>query len=160
MFQNLIIAATVLAVIIVYFGSMFAAVCLTKKKINVSALVTQAKAEIPVFDQVVTVLENLLPQPYKAMSLVIVNYIHKAVDLAEELCNAGQLTADQRKAKALELVNTALSLEKVAVTSKVATAISLTIDLAATLFIPHKTETAVLQSTANSANSATTVAVQ
>lgn len=148
MYQNILIAATIIAVLLVYFGSMFVTVLLVKHKINVSGAIAEAKAAIPVFEQVETVLVNLMPQPYKSMSAIIVSYIKKAVELAEDMNIAGQLTADQRKAKALELVNSALALEKVTVTAKISNAISLAIDLAAILFVPHKVETATAVATA------------
>lgn len=48
----------------------------------------------------------------------------------------GARKEDQRKAKATELIDAALALEKVDVTGKIQNAVSLTIDLAAVLFLP------------------------
>ena len=145
MYQNIIIAVTVIAVLIVYFGSMFIAAYAVKKKIDVSGLIEKAKAEIPVFEQVETLLVGLLPAPYNTMANTIVGWIKKAVEVAQALCDAGQLTPDQRKTKAIELINASLTMEKIAANDKVKNAISLAVDLAAILFIPNKPVAVVTQ---------------
>jgi hypothetical protein len=154
MYQTVLIVATVIAIIVVVFLASVFTAYLTKKKINVSGAITEAKAAIPIFEQVETMLALMLPQPYKAMANTFTTIIKKGVEVAEALRDAGQLTDDQRKAKALELINSALTLEKVTVTAKISNAISLAVDLAAILFVPHKTTTA----TATNTDTATTVA--
>lgn len=80
-------------------------------------------------------LASLLPAPYKALA-IITAAIKKAVEVSETLWQSGSLTEDQRKAKATELVNAALTLEKLTTIDKIAQAVSLAIDLAVILFLP------------------------
>lgn len=136
MYQNLLILATVIAVIIFIFGAGLFGAWAAKRKINVQGIIDDVKANIPIITQIETMLVGLLPEPYKAMASTITEIIKKAVEVAEDLYLAGSLTDAQRKAKAIELINTSLALEKVTITEKVSTAISLTVDLAAILFLP------------------------
>lgn len=131
--QSWLNAATVL---LLYVGITLAQKFAAKHKLNVQGTLEAVQKEVPVFDTVAGLLSGLLPAPYKAMAVTIATAIKKDVEVAEELWQSGALTEDQRKAKATELINTALALEKVSVTGKVAQAVSLTIDLAAILFLP------------------------
>ncbi len=136
MYQNVLIAGAVIIIVASLLGALYLGNWLARKKINVSDIIDKAKSEIPVFEQVKALLTKLLPPPYQAMANMFVTAIKKPVEVSEALFQAGQLTDDQRKTKAIELINAMLVLEKVTITEKVSNAISLAVDLAAILFLP------------------------
>lgn len=154
-----IAAGTSLAIIVLFYGGIaLARAFAVKRKLNVQGALDAAQQEVPVFEQVAAVLESLLPAPYKALAALIATAVKKAVEVAEELWKSGTLTEDQRKAKATELVNAALEMEKVQVTDKIANAVSLAIDLAAILFLPKSHTVAADANAAAAAAAETTTA--
>jgi hypothetical protein len=155
--QNAIIIVTSLAIIAVTSGATRIGVYLGKRKINVLAIVSNAKAGLTIFEKVEAVATEFLPEPYKSLANFITDKAKSCVEVAQELADSGSLSNDQRKAKAVELINAALTIEKIPITEKISKAISLTIDLAATLFVPHKStqttdDTTAVQSTAAAAD--------
>lgn len=137
MTKDIVATATIVGIVLIlYIGVSLAQKLAAKHKLNVQGALDAAQKEIPVFDTVSGLLGCLLPAPYKALADTIATAIKKAVEVAENLWQSGALTEDQRKAKATELIDAALALEKVDVTDKIRNAVGLTIDLAAILFLP------------------------
>ena len=141
MFQNVLMVATVGGIVLVFFGGGLIGAWLAKKKINVLSVVDTAASAVSTFSKVESTVAEFLPEPYKGIANFLTDTVKKSVEVAQDLADSGNLTADQRKAKATELINSALTLEKIPVTDSVSKAVSLTIDLAATLFVPHKAAT-------------------
>ncbi len=135
--RDILAGATVAGIaLIFYIGVTLAQKFAARHKLSVQGALDAARKEMPVFETVSGLLGCLLPAPYKALAGTLAATVKKAVEVAESLWQSGALTEDQRKAKATELIDAALALEKVDVTGKIQNAVSLTIDLAAVLFLP------------------------
>jgi hypothetical protein len=141
--QNVLIAITVIGVLLLVFGLSFFIALAKSRKINASALIDQANAEIPLLTQIVNVLEAMLPPEFKAAAALVGGIIIKAITVAEQLKDAGNITAEQRKATAMDLIANGLKLEGITPNSKVNSVISNIVNVAANVLLPHQSVTSV-----------------
>jgi len=127
----LLVVTVVLVAIIVILPKLVA------KGVNVAASIATAKNALNTSNEIIQVADKLIPDnPAINILKTIETYAAKGVGGAEQLYISSQLAADQRNAKAKEIVNAALTVLDVKVTPEISTVIDGAIQ-AEVLALPH-----------------------
>jgi len=127
----LIMVTIVLVAIIVILPKLVA------KGIDVGASIATAKGALSTSNEIINVADKLIPgNPAINILKTIETYAAKGVGGAEQLYISSQLAADQRNAKAKEIVNSALSILNVEVTPSLIKVIDGAVE-AEVLVLPH-----------------------
>lgn len=138
MLTNLIIWGTVLFFILIVFYAAAIITYAKKHKVDIAAAVEQAAVQMPLLTQIINLLEAMLPAPNKTLATSLGDMITKGIAFAEQLMDAGMLTADQRKTTAMNMITAALKAEGITPNDKTTAAISVAVDIAARVLLPHK----------------------
>lgn len=111
----LTVAVCIFAVVTAIFGMKVA----KKKDYDLKGAVKKAAEVYGVADAIATAIEPFIPAPYNALIHIIFAAAEKGVKLAEEAWKAGTCAEDERKAKASELINSALEAQNITIDKKV-----------------------------------------
>ena len=147
------IAITVILVIVGFGGGAF--LNKTKQGKTIQGLIDSAIKELPDFEKIASLVEEMLPVQFQPAAELITEVICKGISLAEQMSNSGELPADQRKAEALQDIEAALKIEGIKLDEKTAAIISDVVDVAARVLLPHKRGTVTAESVTQTVTQAT-----
>jgi hypothetical protein len=124
------------AAVFLCLGSGYVGGRLSKKGIDSGALFSLGDKYGPAALKMAGLLEGMLPEPFRALSKAVTAVVIAGTAAAEQLWKDGKLPGDQRKAAALERINSGLDLLKITPSPELEKVLSVACDLAVKLFLP------------------------
>lgn len=138
---NIQIIVIIIAAILTVFGGICLLIpYLVKKGINISGILVGTNSALDAAGIVVDGVKTFLPDnPSLCVVERIIDYAQKAVEAAEQMYKASQIAADERNAKATEIVYKLLEAADIEVTDKLKDVVDGCIEAA--VFVLPKTTT-------------------